>query len=848
MNSEDFDPWKLTGELGDEDLDLTDAVLKRLGWMEESSLSYTLSSLLTSRLSIMNYVESFTPRSVQRSSRYPPESWFVSDIKTVYVPRLYIPFFGYPLQSGDEDNTYVSSRVGSGIELQLESLNDIRTSRSCWFVDTAGAKTFSRDHPLADVQKCFMNAKGEILAPAHVFDSTTIRELKMMDHDGFWDLLYSGISDSTRHSGPMGILHDNTLVDTRPFEDDLAAGDNIDSERYDYKLRDECRHLEGFIDCVYTPTSLEVGKIRSFVHGVRIRLHTRECLDFAAEIIALAVVEGEVDSDTYVLPEDLSWIEDTGEWTFHFAGITSRVIDIGIGRMIDIWRRMRGPNRPSLHVFPRRRVLSMAVTPGCLVRPVSVKSTDISSWLSGPWVDSMVFRSNEMMRLYGYHKPPVTQPLEYCKTFVHLVPYINLDEPPRPLLASGMSTQALCRPRVEMMSTVTPDNVVSPILQTRLMRDIVDEIGTEPPMTMPGFPLLVAYINMKDNYEDSVIINKKINDLGVFAHTGYVAHPLPMRAIGVKVGAKLTVRDQWFRPSEEGTIVAKGESRSKTSYAVVKMASQSLNVGDKIATHHGQKFTICKVLDEEDMPTCFDTKTGAFFKPHIVVASSSVHNRGTVGQIYESWRTFDHIGRYDFDPRENFEPLVLSARDMTQRPLNSYTCNFRYPGTERMVQRKDQKSGNLINCTADYGIAHFWLLCHLSRDKQHYLSDVPRGPGIGKGRLRGKPVRFGEMELLTMVAKGMIHTVTEFLDSYDLVEIPICARCRRLSILCDCERDLKPLVTFMAVRACLVKVDICRAVYTLHLQKARKEQIESELEDLLGEVTLGEVASSFKYE
>ena len=191
-----------------------------------------------------------------------------------------------------------------------------------------------------------------------------------------------------------------------------------------------------------------------------------------------------------------------------------------------------------------------------LMRPVSTPQSTPVHWDELYWVDLLVFSSDAMMSLYGYYRPPVEQPLEYCKSFCHLVPYMCNDEPPRPLLASGMSTQAVCKPRVEMMSTVTSLRSVQPALHTELMSVLCNELSDSSAMSIPGLPLLIAYINLKDNYEDSVIVSGKSRP-----QTGrYVQHPLPSRCPVVQVGDQLGDRYFWFRPADNAKVVAEGEA------------------------------------------------------------------------------------------------------------------------------------------------------------------------------------------------------------------------------------------------------------------------------------------------
>lgn len=55
---------------------------------------------------------------------------------------------------------------------------------------------------------------------------------------------------------------------------------------------------------------------------------------------------------------------------------------------------------------------------------------------------------------------------------------------------------------------------------------------------------------------------------------------------------------------------------TKERYVIAKMESYSVRVGDKIATQHGQKQSVSRVVNHRDMPTCIDTRSQKRFKPH----------------------------------------------------------------------------------------------------------------------------------------------------------------------------------------------------------------------------------------
>ncbi|RKO92237.1 hypothetical protein BDK51DRAFT_8433, partial [Blyttiomyces helicus] len=183
--------------------------------------------------------------------------------------------------------------------------------------------------------------------------------------------------------------------------------------------------------------------------------------------------------------------------------------------------------------------------------------------------------------------------------FSLMVPCLAFNQPPRPIMASNMAVQAMCQPKVSAATTVKPKHTSQPVVRTLLMHSFITTATETIRHTIAGFPLLVLYANMDYNYEDAIIVNAKLNDMAVFAHEGF-------------------------------------------------LNGAGLRVGDKLETHHGQKFTISSILPDDEMPKCVCATTEALFTPHFIVASSSVHYRVTPGQLYESWMGMSGVRRRDF--------------------------------------------------------------------------------------------------------------------------------------------------------------------------------------------------------
>ncbi|KAJ1506565.1 hypothetical protein HMI56_000546 [Coelomomyces lativittatus] len=227
------------------------------------------------------------------------------------------------------------------------------------------------------------------------------------------------------------------------------------------------------------------------------------------------------------------------------------------------------------------------------------------------------------------------------------------------------------------------------------------------------------------------------------------------------------------------------------------------------------------------MPLCRDIRTGKKFRPHVIVASSSVMNRCTIGQTLEAWKGMETVGRTDFSPLERLPYSVVDIDTKFPYEGEVYQCNFTdISGVDFLrTPPSSNKRGLLI---ADYGICQFWHLCHLVRDKQHFMSYPPKGISSIRGRLQGSSVRLGEMEIHALLSKGMISCTQELLDNSDSCIVTICKVCNRLSLLCDCEKkdfrslnynDTKSLndTTLKVItRSSLVKFDISQALQSYH--------------------------------
>lgn len=460
-------------------------------------------------------------------------------------------------------------------------------------------------------------------------------------------------------------------------------------------------------------------------------------------------------------------------------------------------------------------LIVMHISSGCIMKSVQVDGCN-------HWVDSLCYNNDRMlMQLTRATRPSRDLIQDNVKTTMHLIPFFAFDEPPRPTLTSSMSHQAICRPRVGLTSTLASTTNFLPVVRTPMMQNLIDSMTDTRFISLPGVSLLVAFVNAKENYEDSLIASKSVNDMHLFKHVGIIHHPVKDGTDKMEPGYVIGEKDKWFRPHSKATVIREGVSSKMSRYVTASMEDNQVHEGNKFATWHGQKFTVGEIRDHNDMPTFICTRTGKPFIPHMIIASSSVHNRGTLGQIYEAWAGMKCVDDLNYDPRHCDKYVIKDPFIVSEIPKTEYTC-FIQDGFNRLCN----DDGDPI--IADYGICHLWQLSHIARDKQHYMSDMPTGVGVKRGKLNRSGVRFGEAECMSGTSNALVNCISYLSDNGDLGIVKICSKCRRLVINCDC-REWNPS-TDVAVRNAFVKMDVMRTAYSVNGVRGTKETDEDDHE------------------
>ncbi len=194
-------------------------------------------------------------------------------------------------------------------------------------------------------------------------------------------------------------------------------------------------------------------------------------------------------------------------------------------------------------------------------------------------------------------------------------------------------------------------------------------------------------------------------------------------------------------------------------------------IGDKLASRHGQKGVIALIVPQEDMPF---TKDGIV--PDLIFNPHGIPSRMTIGQLLEliAGKAAALSGKYIYSPAFNPVP-----ENEIRQTLQNY--GFRNDGRESMY---DGRTGKRFGAEIFIGSTFYQKLDHLVSNKIHARSRGPvtlltKQPTEGRSKEGG--LRLGEMEKDCLIAHGAALVLKERFDS-DKTSIPICTECGLLAI------------------------------------------------------------------
>lgn len=606
------------------------------------------------------------------------------------------------------------------------------------------------------------------------------------------------------HYGLYGTLYDNNVI-SMTLPGDKYQGDES-RDQYAKSFPKDCE--AGFIDCVYTPASESAGSRRLFVHGTHLRVQTRDLLSTVYKLVKLIV-------------ED-----ETSLHTFHWYGVIVHLTEKSCIDIINYVRRNQIGD-VTVYVLEDPYIISVNSASGAIMRPPYTNTSgpavsgDSDNSLS-IMVDSVTFHNPELS-VYNVEVPPLSEPQQYVATILLLFPYTFHGQPPRPLLAVSMSTQALGLPYVEMSVRSRPSRQFDPIVCTPLLADTLKSIRGSPlagKVSLPGCPLTVAFISENYAFEDAAILSSEVNRLKLFSHTAILCHPVPSHVPPQAPGSIIPKTTVWWRPSVNGKVINEGVNRYGKRYVRVELNSPDVEVGDKLATWCGQKFVVSQIRPPDWMPLCRCTSSGVTFRPHIIISCRSVFDRVTPNQLFEAFAAASIVDVSTFVPGDPTPQHLTDLRGLDGPSITPKVCTFtdemnRVVYGPNLDTDESVESPSSVPCTANYGIIHVWQLGIFARDRQHYITNPPRSLTSVKGKLKGSGVRFGEMEVQSVSMNGGFRFLSDVIDSADGTVFEVCVKCRRQVVLCDC-KDTGGVVKLLG-RLPVLKLDVMLSNVSMYM-------------------------------
>ncbi len=243
------------------------------------------------------------------------------------------------------------------------------------------------------------------------------------------------------------------------------------------------------------------------------------------------------------------------------------------------------------------------------------------------------------------------------------------------------------------------------------------------------------------------------------------------REISVKTKKESSIT---MRQEEKGTVemVLITEDNEGNKIVQVKTRDHRIpELGDKLATSHGQKGVIGAIIPEDEIPfTARGIKPDVIFNPH------GLPSRMTVGYLLELLG-----GKVGCLKGEVIDGTSFSGESKKELGEQLKELGFRYDGKETMY---NAITGERMVSKIFVGNLYYLKLKYMVANKLHgrasgKIALLTRQPI--EGRARGGALRLGEMEQQALVGHGSSLLLKERYDS-DKIVIPICTKCGTIAI------------------------------------------------------------------
>lgn len=613
--------------------------------------------------------------------------------------------------------------------------------------------------------------------------------------------IFSTPSQSTAVNGPLGAIANNTSVEMKIGEEDGVP--SIELRSYN---RDK---YEWFVCKRYNAHSGDAGKSRRLVDPSRIRVSTRNPLGPAVECCGAEE-------------------EDGGDWIVYCMGQTVRVGVDTVKKLTAVMRarlsayyrsQFNYPNitemaaPPTFTVWEKESILHISVAPGAVLAFSEMEGVMADSCMVHHQVHCSMARPINM-RASSWEDISAGSNL-YWK----LIPFAGLNRAPREMFAASQTTQAVTAPWAPATARMSPCYVSTPLASTEFVREMEQDQRENPAAiwdNLPGSNLVVCYLNLKENYEDSMIISSRVADMGCFSTMSVCTFRLNEKDKIPKVGERLCGKEyHWWKSgcnnsckcNKKGTSDPRAMSvgRYPTGFVTVvdRTSDGGLSIkvesfsqfmpGDKCSTLHGQKGVSPSVawMDPADLPV-IHKKGMEPMTADIYISASAMVSRGTNGQAYESgvsWRACDGCRRTCGGPQCK-SGVVVDLSDM-----ETETCDYVTDGRTGlpMTTWVKEKIGGRYKVSRKLTRATFgfqWVVhqTQATREKHHFThSSEPLGSlGTKSGRSAGGGVASAEMDSQAMTSSGLSACAGEIFNRGSVTRSALCTNCGRWQEVHDC--------------------------------------------------------------
>lgn len=590
--------------------------------------------------------------------------------------------------------------------------------------------------------------------------------------------LFKMPSISTIVTGPFGGYHNNTSVEMG-FEEKEGTKD-LAKRTYDKA------HL-GFFCCGYTSHSSDAGKTRRLCSFTRIRVSSQTPL--------------------WPITDHIDEISESGDWTIFCMGSTVEVSQESIINMIkhlnkgsmeyfntqfDVSGRQPCPAPPTYMLYPDQKVLYLSVSPGVILR-----STPRDLMVDS----SMVYNQCQTPMIRKIVLPKIgDESIKYFYNPWYLHAYLTkLNRQPRPLFACGQLTQGVFFPWSPATARVSPSHASSPIVATQYTRDMEADCETNPEAIwdiFPGEDMTVCFINLPENFEDSMMVSTKFADMGGFSTISECTYRISEKDSLPKEGERLCGKKyKWWKmpcpksckctKSCDNSMIEAGRvptslvtsvNRTKDGAISIKILSfAQLMTGDKISMTAGQK-GVAHLVEYEDLPMIV-MKDGSSFVADLYMAVGSVVSRQTNGMIIES----------ELAMRGAMEGKKVTVGYADDCDLDE--CQYLINGiTGKPMTCQLKENGPVSIMKASVGMIRVINQTQMTRERHHltHNSEGKRSVSTTSGRAAGGGVAAAEMDFHAMFSSGLIGCAQELFDRGNCVRVPFCMICNRITVVHDC--------------------------------------------------------------